>query len=117
MSNCGLGPSLSSDLLSGNYIRSADGILMPIWVKDPQDVADYGLGWSNHLGADDFIVAAEFDTGNSALQILSTNFDNTRTFVWLSGGVTTVTYFVTCHITTDKGRQHERTFAIQIGQN
>lgn len=117
MTNCCSGLSFSSDLLSGNYIRSADGILMPLWFKDPDDVLDFGLGWSNHLAADDVIVAAEFEVSNAALQILSTNFDNSRTFVWLAGGGVGITYFVTCTITTDKGRQHQRTFAVQIGQN
>lgn len=112
--------------LAGNFMTSADGVLMPIFIKDPDDVLDYGFGWSNHLAGwfngiaqtgHDFIVAVTFDTGNSALTVLSSNFDDSNTYCWLSGGVPDVTYLVVMHITTDRGRQHDRTFGISVGQN
>lgn len=103
--------------LAGNWITSADSVKMPLFEKDPQDVLDYGFDWSNHLADDDTIVAVTFQTSNAELGVLSTNFTDTNAYVWLYGGVVEQTYLVTMHITTDKGRQHERTFAVQCGEN
>lgn len=103
--------------LAGNWIVSADGIRMPLFIKDPQDVRKYGFDWEYHLAEGDSIIAVSFATGNSALGVLSRNFVGTKAFVWLFGGVVTVTYLVTMHITTDFGYEMDRTFGILCGQN
>jgi hypothetical protein len=117
MSCCTSTTSLFEQPLAGNFITSADGIKMPLFTKDPKDVKDYGFDWSEHLAPDDTIIAVSFDTGNTALTVLSSNFDDTNTYVWLMRGVVTVTYLVVMVITTSKGRQEKRTFGIQCGSN
>lgn len=102
--------------LAGNFIKAADGIIMPLWIKDPGDVEDYTLDFSNHLAEDDEIVAVGFTVTNDELSVVSSNFTDTTAQVWLSGGVAGISYGVTCHITTDRGRQHDRSFRIVGGQ-
>jgi hypothetical protein len=110
--------------IAGNFVQSSDGVHMPVWIKDPNDVEDYSLDWSNLLVEDDEIIAAKFTTTSSALTVFSTNFgDSTKTLrenavtsCWFIGGVAAVNYGVTCHITTSEGRQHDRTFRIVGGQ-
>lgn len=88
---------------------------MPVWVKDPDDVEDYTLDWSQRLVEDDFLVGVVFTVSSSELNLVSSNFTNTVSTCWLSGGVPGGAYEVNCHVTTDAGRQHERTFRIQLG--
>lgn len=97
---------------------SADGVAMPIWIKDPHDVVDYTLDWTRLLNDDDAVVAVTYIVAPaSQLKVLSTNFTTTQTTCWLMGGVTGETYSVTAQITTRDGRQEERTFQIVIGLN
>lgn len=111
-------PDGSAVPLLGPYIKSADGIVMPVWTKDPADTKDYTIDWSNELTDDDFIVAAKFRTTNADLTIESepTWTENT-TQVWHAGGVDGVSYGVTIHVTTNEGRQLERSYRIVGGQN
>jgi len=117
MSCCTSLSSIFEQPLAGNFITSADGVQMPLWIKDPKDVKDYGFDWSEHLAPGDTIINVSFDTGSSELTVLSSNFDDTNTYVWLIRGVVTVTYLVVMVITTLKGRQEKRRFAIQCGEN
>lgn len=93
--------------------RAEDGVQFPIWVKGPDDVEDYTLDWANRLVEDDFIIGAEFYI-NSDVHIISVNFTDRLATVWITGGVVGTTYDVTCRITTDSGRVHERTFRLVI---
>lgn len=93
------------------------------FVQDPEAVLDYTVDWSEWLVPDDFLVSVAFIAG-AGLNVLSANVsDSVRTgranscgTVWLSGGVVGQTYNSICHITTDSGRQDERTFLIVIKQ-
>lgn len=111
--------------LAGTWTRDSDGILMPVFIKDPDDVEDYTLGFANHLVSDDEIVAVAFIPSDSTLPVLSTNVadslaPNVRTNAaatgWVGGGTLGVTYSVICRITTEHGRRHDRTFQILIAQ-
>jgi hypothetical protein len=84
--------------------------------QDPDAVLDYTLDWVDYLVEDDFIVDVAFTTSDVALVVNSENFTNTWTSVWLSGGLLAVSYSVVCHITTDAGRQDDRTFMLTIRQ-
>lgn len=99
----------------GSFQYSADGIRMPIWPKDAQSKLDYTLDWSKHLADDDKIIDARFVSGG-ALQMFSPTYNDSQAQCWLAGGVTGVSYPVTCSVTTQRGRQHDRTFRIAVGQ-
>jgi hypothetical protein len=110
--------------IAGNFVLSSDGVHMPVWVKDPNDVEDYAIDWSNIIAEDDHIISAKFTPTSSALQVFSTNIGdsalsarvNVVTSCWFIGGVASVNYGVVCHVTTTEGRQHDRTFRIVGGQ-
>lgn len=99
----------------GRFQYGADGVQMPIWPKDPQSKLDYTLDWSKHLADDDKVIDARFAAGG-ALQMFSPTFNDHQAQCWLAGGVTGVSYPVTCSVTTARGRQHDRTFRIAVGQ-
>lgn len=111
--------------LAGAWLQDSDGIRMPIFIKDPDDVEDYTLGFANHLVSDDTIVAVTFLGFDSTLTLLSANVadslaPNMRTSAagtgWFGAGTLGVTYMPICRITTAHGRQHDRTFGLLIAQ-
>ncbi len=97
------------------WVTHEDGTRIPQWVKDPQDVEDYTLDWSLRLADGDFIVSVSHVLPAS-LQLISENYTETITTVWIAGGLEGATYPVTAHVTTDKGRQHDRTFNLVMRQ-
>lgn len=93
-------------------------------IKDPDAVLDYLADWATYLG-DDTIVDSDWDvydnrgvpiTGSDfeAVAIDDMSFADTTATVWLSGGVVGAKYIVTCHITTDGGRQDDRSLYLTI---
>lgn len=100
--------------LAGDFVVSADGVAMPVFIKDPDDVLEYTLRWHNHLAGDDEIVHVEH-TASWPLRIESEAIDPDGaaiTQVWLSGGTPNATLPVRVRFTTLKGRRHDRTFYI-----
>lgn len=94
------------------------------FIHDPDAVLDYTLDWSKWLVSDDFLVHATF-TPDPILNVLSVNIadsietprTNVCATVWLSvnsGYQLNVLYPVICHITSDGGRQDDRTFYILL---
>lgn len=81
----------------------------PGWERDPQSVFDYTWDWADTLTGDDDIVSAVFTSSNSGLEILSSNHTTTTATVWVRGPASAD---VTCHMTTDGGREDERTAPI-----
>ena len=94
-----------------NFAVTADGVLMPIWEKDPDDTLDYTLHWHNHMAPDDEIVSVEH-TVSGTLQKVSEAFEDNMTQVWLSGGSMFSQARVQVRVSTKKGRRHDRTFYI-----
>ncbi|OIN79772.1 hypothetical protein BMG05_16635 [Mycobacterium malmoense] len=110
---------------------------MPVWTKDPQDLKDYTLDWTNILTTDDTIAAVDYVVSpGSELTVFSTDFDNDATIqvidgagayitlsnrqittCWLQGGVLDETYSGQALITTADGRQEKRSFQVVIGPN
>lgn len=84
--------------------------------KDPQEILDYDIIWTDRLDTDDTIVTSTWvvDPSDDALVIDSDENDNTTTKVWLSGGTLGSTYFVTNTIVTAGGRTHELTVKLKI---
>lgn len=100
-------------------IYSADGIAMPLYVKDPADIVDYTLDWSK-LIPNDAIAAVVYTVVTApTLTVISSNFtaETNLTTCWLQGGVLDTTYTITSKITTTAGRELEREFQVTIGQN
>lgn len=85
----------------------------PRWERDPQSVYDYTWDWSEILSGDDDIVSAVFTSSNSGLEVLSSNWTTTTATVWVRGSATGS---ITCHMTTDGGREDERTATITAVQ-
>lgn len=123
-------PQVITTTLQTTY--SADGVAMPVWPKDPNDVVDYTLDWTDQLVTGDTIIAVTYVIAPAnELSVLSADFTNTGTTLidnveltnrllttcWLQAGVLAETYSVTARITTDSGREQERTFEIICGQN
>ncbi|ORA05793.1 hypothetical protein BST17_08535 [Mycolicibacterium bacteremicum] len=108
----------SSTILAGNFVRSTDGVAMPVWVKDPDDTNDYTLDWSNHLADDDRITHVEH-TVSGSLRRFSQALDETghMTQVWINGGTVNVTRSVRVRASTARGRRFDRTFWIAGTQN
>lgn len=83
------------------------------FIKDPSAILDYSLDWSDWLTAGDVLAHCAF-VPSPGLSVISVNNTDTIATCWLSGGVPGQTYNVTCHITTNDGRQDDRTFQIVV---
>jgi hypothetical protein len=81
--------------------------------KDPDAVLDYTLNWTDWLVSGDTITAAT-STPDSGITVDSTSFTTTATTTWLSGGTAGTTYSVVVHVTTDDGREDDRTITIAV---
>lgn len=93
---------------------------MLIWpAKDPDELLDFGIDWSDKLG-NDTIATSEWIIGSdSALVKENEAFDDTTATVWLSGGeladpVKGTLYSVTNRITTDGGRIFDETVRLRV---
>ena len=83
-------------------------------LKDPDAVLDYGFDWATAgwLPSGDIIAASAW-TVPTDLTIIAQTHDDTTTTVWLSGGQVDQIYTVTNHITTNNGRQDDRSLIIR----
>lgn len=91
--------------------------------KDPADVLDYRVLWSDDetWDAEDVIVSSTFavdestipDDDEEPLTVDSDSFTDTVTTVWLSGGTLAAKqYTVVNHIETSAGREMDKEFYI-----
>lgn len=89
-------------------------IVLPF--KDPNEVLDYTLDWSERLDSDTIDTSAwSFAVDpDSALVIDSDSETATTTTVWLSGGTIGETYELTNRITTAGSRTMDQTCKIKI---
>ncbi len=80
------------------------------FTKDPDAILDYMIDWSAWLVDDKISVSTWVaDTG---LTVDSDTFTNSTTTVWLSGGTALSRYEIINHITTEAGREDDRTIII-----
>ncbi len=82
--------------------------------KDPDDVLDFSVDWTDVLTLDD-------DTVASVAWTIPAGLTNTQelnaagvTAVWLSGGVIGERYEVGCRMVTAGGRTYDRTIALSV---
>lgn len=98
-------------VIVGATTRAANGVDMPVWVKDPDNVLDYTFNWVNHLAPDDEIVRIEHRTQGS-LQVISEIInpdDGNETQFWVKGGTGGVTSPIRIRWWTKRGRQQDFT--------
>jgi len=84
------------------------------WLKDPNAVLDFTVGWGNWLGPNDSISATPTVTADSGITVDSSTYSGDTVTIWLSGGTDGTTYNVAVKIVTAGGRTDERTFAIRV---
>lgn len=100
-----------SALIAGNFARNPSGVLMPIWVKDTNDILEYTLHWDHYLADDDEITSVRHITSGS-LRVFSETCSGSTTQVWLNGGTANITHPVVARFGTKRGRQHDFTFYV-----
>lgn len=98
-------------MIAGNFARTPAGVLMPIWVKDTNDILEYTLHWDHYLADDDEITSVRHITSGS-LRVFSETGSGSTTQVWLNGGTANITHPVVVRFGTKKGRQHDFTFYV-----
>lgn len=103
---------------------------MKSWpAKDPDEILDYDLDWTNRLySADelarvdagetvtpaDTIASSTFELPDGSLVANSSTYSSARTKVWLAGGADGESYLVQNRITTAGGRTMDQTVKIKI---
>jgi len=84
-------------------------------IKDPNAVLDYSIDWSTWLATSETITASSWTVPTGITQTTpAPSFTNTITTIWLLGGTVGTTYTLTNHITTNQGRQDDRSITIQV---
>ncbi|MGB3443906.1 MAG: hypothetical protein WBA97_34645 [Actinophytocola sp.] len=86
---------------------------MPLYLKDPDAVLDYGVDWSAWLSEGEAITASNW-TVPSGITKDSQSHSGSDATVWLSGGTTGLSYEVTNRITTNQGRTDDRSIQIVV---
>lgn len=111
-------PSGSADpkVIASKTVVTANGVAMPVWIKDPDDTLDYTLRWNNHLAPDDEIIAVEH-TSSGSVRIISEAFEGDMTQFWVKGATRGVTHPVRVRFWTKRGRQHDFTAFIAAENN
>lgn len=84
--------------------------------KDPDELLDYALEWSNVLEDGETISTSTW-TVPTGLTDSAASISGTQTRIWFSSGTAGVTYAVTNKITTSEGRTYERVARLPIVAN
>lgn len=88
--------------------------------KDPDEVKDYVLDWSDRLDTGDTISTSAWSvvtTGVDLITIDSDDNDDTTTTVWLSAGTLDVQYELLNRVVTTGGRTLDQTVYIKVRKN
>ena len=95
--------------------RTLNTLAFPKFTKDPQAVLDYEVDWSDWLEGGDTISASEW-TAPDGITIEEDSNTTTTATVWLSGGTAGEIYDVVNGISTNGGRDDDRTIRIVVKQ-
>lgn len=82
--------------------------------KDPNEVVDYDLSWSDQMTADTDTIASSTWTVPSGITKDSASSTTTRTKVWLSGGTTGSTYTLLNRVVTAGGRTFDQSVKLKM---
>lgn len=88
----------------------------PDFTKDPDDILDYSFDWSAWLATNETVLTFTA-LPSPGISVNSTSNSATITTVWLSGGTAGQPYTVTHRITTNQGRQVDKTMTIRAQNN
>lgn len=86
---------------------------VPVYVKDPDAILDYGFDWTDWLATAETISSITWTVPTG---ITKTSEEQTTKIatVWLSGGTAGSNYSVACKIVTSGNRTDERTMTIRV---
>lgn len=116
-------PSLPflSLMLAMRVFAGQKGCSMADFTKDPDDILDYGFNWgSQWLSTSEIITSSSWTAsagitiGNGSNGAGLPTYTNTATTVWVIGGTAGQPYTLTNRITTNQGRQVDRTMTIRV---
>jgi hypothetical protein len=83
-------------------------------LKDPDEIKDYSLDWSEVLEGGDTLIDSEWTvTSGDNLTIVSQPYTSTHSIVWLSGGETG-TYHLLNRVETFGGRIYDQTVKLKV---
>jgi hypothetical protein len=90
------------------------------FLHDPSDVLDYSYDFTAWLGNGEAITAQTVTCSDAGITLNPSAHTVTQAAgvvtVWVTGGVPGTRYDLVCHITTDTGRQTDRTMRLQVVQ-
>jgi len=93
-----------------------------IWAKDPDDLADYVIHWSDWIRPDDAIATHTIDPdvfgagGSAPLLVTSSLHDDVDVTLWLDDGDDGRTYLLSCQVVTEGGRQATRYVYVKVAR-
>ena len=82
--------------------------------KDPDDVKDYEVDWTNRLPSDTITSSTWTVAIGTGLVIDSSSFTTMVTKVWVSGGSAGVTYELLNRVETAGGRIYDQTMKLKV---
>lgn len=80
--------------------------------KDPDEVLDYEIDWTNLLGSDT-VLTSQWSLSPDITGAAASNTANTTT-IWVSGGTASDNFLAINRVTTADGRVFERTLQIPV---
>lgn len=89
---------------------------MPVTLssKDPNEVLDYAIDWSQRNLGNDVVALFEATTQSGSIVVQSSEVSKLITTIWLSGGMDGETCTILLRITTAAGRVLDETVKIKI---
>lgn len=88
---------------------------MASWpTKDPDEVLDYQVDWTNRLQVGETISTCDFSVVSGAVTINSEGNVGALATVWLSGGTAGELCSILNRITTSAGRTYDQTVKLRI---
>lgn len=95
-----------------DYGEVLNPVISPDYVKDPDSVIDYEFDWAAELNGDT-IASSDFLLPDGLVEG-STDFTDTTTTVFVSGGSAGALYRITNRVTTAGGRTFDKTIMILV---
>lgn len=89
------------------------------FIKDPEAVLDFGFNWKPDnqpwLAPGEIIISSQWVVVPAGeLSVQSDCFTDNTTTVWLEDGILGRKYTVVNHITTNLGREDDRSFTVSV---
>ncbi len=82
--------------------------------KDPNEVLDYQMDWSDRLEDGETILTSTFVVASGDIAKDSQEFSGALTTVWFSGGTEGVKNVITNRVVTSDGRTYDESAIIRI---